>query len=239
MQPDPGTILEALSIREPVIGLYDAPDPAPFAPLVGPGDARACVFASWPQWRAGKTLHITRERHGCGVPHLLGVQVRSRDEMIGFLADEEGLRADRELMGLWLDAQTGYVPRHGNVLIGPLKPDQYEHLVSATFYVDADQLSVLCTGASYYSRPDDPPPVIAPFGSGCGQLAAVFDDLEVAQAAIGATDQAMRRYLPPELLAFTVTRAMFERLCAWADDGRSSLHNRFLRRLMEARGGRL
>ena len=47
MQPDPTTILETLSIREPLIGLYDAPDPAPFAPLVEPGAPRACVFASF------------------------------------------------------------------------------------------------------------------------------------------------------------------------------------------------
>ena len=36
MQPDPTTIVETLSISEPLIGLYDAPDSASFAPLVEP-----------------------------------------------------------------------------------------------------------------------------------------------------------------------------------------------------------
>lgn len=239
MQPDPATILETLSISEPLIGLYDAPDPAPFAPLVEPAGPRACVFASRSQWLAGKSLHITKEKHGCGAPHLLGVQTRTRKEMVEFLVGEEGLRATGELMELWLDAQPGYHPHHEHVLLGPTKADQYEHLLSVSFYVDADQLSVLCTGASYYSRPEDPAPVIAPFSSGCGQLASVFRDLDAAQAAIGATDQAMRQHLPKDLLAFTVTKAMFERLCAWAEDGKSSLHNNFLRRLLKARGGSL
>ena len=66
MQSDPTTILQTLSIREPVIGFYDAPDPAPFTPLVEPATARECVFASYGAWRDGKTLHITEEKHGCG-----------------------------------------------------------------------------------------------------------------------------------------------------------------------------
>jgi hypothetical protein len=236
MQPDPTAILEKLNIREPVIGLYDAPDPAAFAPLVEPGGPRECVFASYPRWREGKTLHITAEKHGCGAPQLLDVQTRSREDMIAFLCDKEGLRASPDLMGEWLDGGAAFRPRHGHVLIGPLKADQYEYLRSLTFYVNADQLAVLVTGASYYSHRDDPP-VTAPFSSGCGQLAAVIDDLDAPRAVIGATDQAMRQHLEPGLLAFTVTRPMFELLCRWADDPRSSLHNAFLQRTLDARGG--
>jgi len=102
--------------------------------------------------------------------------------------------------------------------------------------VNPDQLAVLVTGASYYSRPDDPP-VMAPFGSGCSQLVAAIGDLDAPRAIVGATDQAMRKHLDPGLLAFTVTRPMFERLCRWADDPGSSLHNAFLAETMAARGG--
>ena len=150
MQPDPSTILAALNIREPVVGLYDARDPAAFAPLVEPRTQRQCVFA--------------------------------------------------------------------------------------TFYVNADQLAVLVTGASYFSGPHDPP-VTAPFSSGCGQLAAAIGDLDEPRAVIGATDQAMRQHLDPGLLAFTATKPMFESLCRWADDPKSSLHNNFLKRTIKARGG--
>jgi hypothetical protein len=236
MQPDPTAILATLSIDEPLIGLYHAPDATPFAPLVEPAAVRECVFASYPHWREGKTLHITKEKHGCGAPQLLGLQSRSREQMVKFLVDEEGLRASHELMELWLDAAPGHEPRHAHVLIGPLKADQYDYLRSVTFYVNADQLAVLVTGSSYYRRPDEPP-VLAPFSSGCGQLASVFADLEAPQAVIGATDQAMRKHLAPGLLAFTVTKPMFELLCRWADDPASSLHNTFLKEVIAARGG--
>jgi hypothetical protein len=236
VQPDPSTILTSLNIREPLIGLYDAPDPAPFAPLIEPADEEECVFASFGAWREGRTLHISAQKHGCGAPHLLGLEDWSRAEAIEFLRGEEGLRASDELMGEWLDAAPGYKPHHEHVLIGPLRAGQYDYLRSATFYVNPDQLAVLVTGASYFSGPGDPP-VTAPFSSGCGQLAAAIGDLETPRAVIGATDQAMRQHLSADLLAFTATKPMFELLCRWAKDPRSSLHNNFLKRTLEARGG--
>ena len=238
MPPDPFRILEALSISEPVIGFYDAPDPAAFAPLVEPAAPRQCIFAAFERWREGKTLHLTREKHGCGSMHTLGVPTRTREELVDFLVGEEGLRASRELMEQWLDSAPGYQPRYDHVLIGPLHPDLYEYARSLTFWVNPDQLSVLIAGASYFSGPGEPP-VAAVFGSGCGQLASVVGDLEAPRAIVGATDQAMRQHVPPHLLAFTATRPMFELLCRWADDPASSLHNRFLSRLLKARGGSL
>jgi Uncharacterised ArCR, COG2043 len=238
VQPDVSPILEKLSITEPLIGFYDAPDAAPFAPLTVP-KGRQCVFKSLSDWRKGTTLHLTEEKHGCGAMHLLGLEERSREELVEFLCDEEGLKASHELMDLWLDSAPRYHPRHEHLLIGPVRPEQYDHLRSVTFYVNPDQLSVLTAGAIYYSHPDDVTPLIARFGSGCMQLAALFDDLDAPQALIGALDQAARGDLDRCTLAFTVTKPMFELLCRWAADPRSSLHNRFLDTLLRARGGSL
>lgn len=238
MQPDPAKILDRLSITEPLIGFYDAPDPAPFKPLVEPG-SRQCIFASVKKWREGKTLHLTKDKHGCGNGHLFGEEPMSREEMVKFLCDEEGLRATHELMELWLDSAESYRPIHDHLLFGPLRPDQYEHLRTVTFYVNADQLAVLCMGATYYSRPGDLEPVLSRFGSGCMQLTTLFDDLDAPQALIGSTDHSLRKYLEPWMIAFTVTRPMFELLCGWADDPRSSLHSEFTKSLVKARGGSL
>jgi hypothetical protein len=41
------------------------------------------------------------------------------------------------------------------------------------------------------------------------QLVRLFGALDIPQAVTGATDIAMRQYLPPDILAFTVTKAMF------------------------------
>ena len=237
-QPDLTPILDRLAFSEPVIGFYDAPDPAPFAPLVEPR-GRECVFNSFKAWRRGKTLHLTREKHGCGAGHLLGVDVRPRQEMIDFLWGEEGLRATPELMGEWLDSAPKYRPSHDHLLFGPLKPEQYEYLRTATFYVNPDQLSVLAVGAAYCHRPADPEPLVSRFGSGCMQLTALFDDLGIPQALIGSTDHAARGCLEPWMLAFTVTKTMLEQLSWWGADPRSSLHSRFMASLVRARGGSL
>jgi hypothetical protein len=63
----------------------------------------------------------------------------------------------------------------------------------------------------------------------------VLGDLGRPQAVLGATDIAMRQHLPPDILAFSVTIPMFERLCALAADPKSFLHRPFWKRLTAAR----
>jgi hypothetical protein len=240
--PDPSALLAALGSTLTPIGLYDAPDPAPFAPLVEPKRAArrgACVFDFFRRWQAGETLHLTREAFGCGGAGraLLGVQTRSREDFITFLCDDEGLRASRELMAGWIDKSPVYVMRHEHLLIGPLRPAQRAALRAVTFWVNPDQLSVLLLGAYYDHAWGDPPPVTAPFGSGCMQLVATFDDLDRPQAAITATDMAARDQLPRDVLGFTVTVPMFARLCAL--DESSFLGKGFIAGLRAARGGSL
>lgn len=237
MQPDPATLIAKLRLAAPIIGLYDAPDPQAFAPLVEPA-GRACVFAFRERWLKGETLHLTRERYGCGgcARQFFGVETRSREAFIEFLVGDEGLRASPELMEEWIDTSHPLPRRHEHVLLGPLRAGLHDHLLTATFLVDPDQLSLLCAAAAYHASVADPPPVIAPFSSGCGQLGPAFDALDVPQAMIGSTDLAMRRYLEPQTMCFTATRPMFERLCAAADDRASFFYKGFLRDLEKARG---
>jgi len=235
--PNPERLHNRLDIKLPLIGFYDAPDPSLFDPLVEP-DPRQCVFCFYKDWLAGKTLHLTRERYGCGgaASSLFGMQTRPRNEFIKFLADDEGLKASHFLMEKWIDARRHYHPENGHLFIGPLKENAWPYAKTVTFLVNPDQLSALAIGAQYHSAPDDPPPVIAPFGSGCSQLAP-FKDLSIPQASIGSTDIAMRQHLPADVIVFSVTRSMFRQLCEL--DERSFLYKPFLERLKEARGGKL
>ena len=243
VQPDPSFLLESLDIAVPPTGFYDAPDPGAFEPLVRPkgGTGRGpCVFAYFEKWRQGMTLHLPKDDFRCcggAARSLSRLQTRPRDEFLHFLAVEEGLKVSEELMGEWVDANPGYLQEHPHVLIGPLKPRLYDWLRTVTFWVNADQMSTLTLGAQYHAKLSDPPPVIARFGAGCGQMVSVFDDLSAAQAQIGTTDIAMREWVPPDLLALTVTRPLFERLCGF--DETSYLGKPFLQRLKKARGGRL
>jgi hypothetical protein len=237
VNPDPEKLLEILGIGIPLVGFYDAPETSPFRPLVTPGSGeRRCVFACYEDWLDGATLHITRENYGCGGAGraLCDVTTRSREDFVKFLVDDEGLKASHALMNQWLDTGQVYRQTHPNLLIGPLREEQYAYLRTVTFYVNPDQLGALTLGAQYYSAPGDPAPVIAPFGSGCSQLVSLFGDLDIPQAVIGATDIAMRKHLPADIVAFTVTKPMFERLCAL--DERSFLYKPFWRNLQRARG---
>lgn len=46
MQADPTNLVEIIDLTVPLIGLYDAPEPELFQPLVRPKPGvRACVFA--------------------------------------------------------------------------------------------------------------------------------------------------------------------------------------------------
>ncbi len=234
IQPDPKHLNKKLDLFIPLIGFYDAPAPLPFEPLVtpNPGD---CVFAFYEKWIQGTTLHITKEHYGCGGAGrwMCGVETRSRKEFVKFLVDDEGLKGSHELMEKWIDAGRPYRSSYHHIFIGPIKEDQWEYAKSITFFVNPDQLSALMIGAQYHSAPEDPPPVIAPFGSGC-MLLLPFEDLTIPQASLGSTDIAMRRHLPPHILAFTVTKPMFRQLCEL--DERSFLYKDFLKRLRKSRG---
>ena len=178
---------------------------------------------------------LTRENFGCAgcKQWLFNIASRSREDFVKFLVDEEGLKATHELMHQWLDNHQGYEPEYPNVFIGPLIKSPSNYLKTITFYVNPDQLSLLITGAQYSHTPGDYPPVIAPFGSGCMQLVYLFADSNRPQALIGGTDIAMRQYLPSDIVAFTVTKPMFEQLCAL--DEQSFLYKPFWERLQKAR----
>ena len=240
--PDSSRLLRELDLRTPVIGLYDAPDPEAFAPLVSPpkGPGRGpCLFDYYKRWVAGETLHLTAEAFGCGGcgRSLFGVQVRERDDFIDFLWKDEGLRASRELMADWVDNAPTYHPEHANVLVGPLKPELAGYLKSVTFWVNADQLCVLQHGAYHHHAWGEPDPVSVPFGSGCSELVVQFPDLSRAHAMTAAPTSpcatACRRACSPSASRCRCTSGS-------ARLGNDSYFGKgFLARLRKARGGSL
>jgi hypothetical protein len=237
--PNPSELLSRLGITVPLIGFYDAPDIEPFEPLIKPAEGkRPCIFAFYKPWLNGKTLYLRANSLCGGAGHwLFGQDTIPRDEFVKFLVDEEGLKASYLQMNQWLDSSKRYNPEHLNLFIGPLKESQYKYLKSVTFFVNPDQLSALILGANYQSSPSDPPAVIAPFGSACMQILPLFNDFEIPRAIIGSTDIAMRRYLPANILAFSVTTTMFEKLCSLSE--RSFLYRPFWNRLVKHRQLRL
>ena len=234
MNPDPTKLLEATGIESPPIGLYDVSDPTPFEPFAEPTH---CQFACYEDWLRGESVRIARGAAACqgGGYWVGGVEFTAREDFARTLSTRDGSKSSDELMYQWLENQAPYVMENEYVVIGPLRDDQYEHLKTVTFYVNPDQLSLLLIGAEYHNASVEDHPVTISFGSGCGQMAALFGDLETetAKAVIGATDIGMREHLPPDILAFTVNRPMFRQLCELDED--SFLYKRFWERLRRAR----
>ncbi|MDX9954155.1 MAG: DUF169 domain-containing protein [Anaerolineae bacterium] len=230
--PNPTELLRIAGIGTPLIGFYDVPEPEPFAPFASP---QHCIFPAYPAWQKGESVLITKEAFSCGGAGywLCGVESRSREQFVDFLYAKEGLKASRELMQQWLEEHPPYQQQYPTIVIGPLRKDQYRHLRTVTFFVNPDQLSLLATAAEYHHAARECTPVLTRFGSGCSQLAALFDDLDAPQALIGALDIAMRQHLPPDILAFTVTKSMFEQLCEVTDD--SFFYKPFWKRLQRTR----
>jgi hypothetical protein len=234
MKPDPTKLLEIAGIKTPLIGFYDVSDPKPFEPFCTP---KRCIFSGYENWAKGESIYISEGNCSCrgGGYWIGGVEFTTRDNFAKGLNEREGFKSSCELMKKWLENLNPYMIENGYVVIGPLKDDQYEHLKTVTFYVNPDQLSLLLLGAEYNNASINNNPAITAFGSGCGQLAALFGDFDtdIPKAIIGATDIAMREHLPPDILALTVNKPMYRQLCEL--DENSFLYKSFWKRLRKAR----
>jgi len=245
MQPDPTKLIEIAGLKNPPIGFYDVSDPKPFEPFVKP---KRCFFSGYENLLKGDSVCISINESSCQgggywvggvvpgwVVKSMGPDSDPREIFASGLNQREGFKSSDELMVQWLENLKPYMIENGYVVIGPLKDDQYEHLRTVTFYVNPDQLSFLLLGAEYNNASVNDNPVTAAFGSGCGQMAALFGDLDedIPKAVIGATDIAMREHLPPDILAFSVNKPMYKQLCEL--DENSFLYKHFWKRLRKAR----
>ncbi|THB68334.1 MAG: hypothetical protein D6E12_06745 [Desulfovibrio sp.] len=235
MSAFPKLLVETANIVTPLVGLYDAPDPTLFEPVAQlKPDRWACVFMFYKRWLKGHTLHLTPDNFGCpgAGTYLFNLPVRSREEYIDFLHGHEGLKADRLRMAEWIDQCPRFSPRHGSIFLGPVREEAAPYLKTVTFFVNPDQLSLLITAVWHGQGALAPPRLEAPFASGCGLMGPWFDQ-EQPLALLGATDIAMRKYLPRDILAVTVNPAMYMELCGL--DESSFLGKRFWRELDASR----
>ncbi|GAF02745.1 DUF169 domain-containing protein [Saccharicrinis fermentans] len=233
---DAAYITDKLGIDLPLIAVYDAPHDASFERVIVPvAHRRTCIFAYFNAWMRGQTLMLTSANCGCKDCSywLLGKENRSRKDLIELLVGEEGVKCSDEIAAAWLNATPHYRPKHTCLYIGFLKNAMIEYLKTVTFFVTPDQLSALVVAANYHVGSQQVSPVEIPFGSGCMQLLAPASALEKPKAVLGASDLAMRKYLPDNVMAFTVNGKMFEILCSIDDN--SFLNKAYLRELMEFR----
>lgn len=229
-------LLEQLDYNEPLITVCETVDPERYSPITKPLPGRhACCFSYYREWLRGSSLVLSADNHGCGGSGTwcFGIPRPDREGFIRFLAEDEGLKDSRDKMGAWIDSQKPFCPQSPFLIIGPYRPDHPDPFITLSFIVNADQLSLLTIAVHYHAHPHDPPPLTAPFGSGCMQILSLAAQPVHPSAVIGATDIAMRQFLPADKLLFTVNPSMAERLARL--DKNSFLGKPFHERLKKAR----
>jgi hypothetical protein len=214
-------LIARLRLTTPLIGVYDARPSAAFEPLVATEGA-SCCFAYYRRWLDGETLVLSPGGAGCqGAYRALGLEKGYPAYMAHFLTDGvgapkgEGLKASPDLAQAFLDRAKPPEVTSGSVLIGPLRLDQWDALRSVTFFVDPDRLGGVMTLAGYWSPGDV---VAAPFGSGCSLLWRALTEEGKDRAVLGATDIAMRKHLPPDVLTLSVTPRRFAEMVSFPDE---------------------
>jgi hypothetical protein len=237
-------LTKCLRLSTPLIAIFDCPPSPEFEPLVR-ARGRACLFAFYDRWLEGQTVvfeksesGFTDPRNGCnGAQIAFGLVREYPPFMSHFLTDGvgapmgEGLKARAELAQEFIDRAVSPYPSGDTVLAGPLRLSAWEHVRSVTFLVDPDRLAALMTLATYWTTEQNT--ICAPFSSGCGLLWRELDNQGEDRAVIGCTDIAMRRYLPPEILGFTVTPQRFEKMLTFPDD--AFLNRDWWNELMDSR----
>lgn len=232
-----GRLMHKLRLTTPLLAVYDTAPSDAFAPLFEP-EGDDCCFSYYDRWVAGETLVLKKGGTGCkGAHRALGIEQESPSFLAHFLTDGvgapkgEGLRATPEIAQQFLDRAQPPVPEQGIILIGPLRLERWPVVRSVTFLVDPDRLAALTTLAGYWSADNV---VAAPFGSACSFLWKSFNEVQGAQAIIGGTDVAMRRYLPTAILTLTVAPAHFARMLTVPEN--SFLDHDWWNELMDVRG---
>jgi hypothetical protein len=204
---------DALGLEHTIVGLYDLPS---VDGIEGVIERRGCLFACFENWQQGESVHLSRARPGCpgSARWLCGAQAMPDETFLRLLVETEGLKPDSTSMLEFLAQQKPY-PMHGpHLLIGPLAEDRYAWLRTVTLFCTPDQLGALVNAIFYLSPPEVRSPLLPSYGPGCLQIGGIFPDLEQSWAVISSTDIAMRIHLPPNLLSVSVTRPLFEGLCA-------------------------
>jgi len=219
-------IAEEIKLRfEPVAVIFtnEKPDGA----LQFKEGGRGCAIAMFTAAARGKTVAIDRDTVGC-LGGIVGLGLGcAYDKVPGgidyFLStgrgagypEGEGYKKTPELAKDLVDHfPITDIPYKYVVFkpLGDVDPGR-ETPMAVGFYVTPDQLSALVVLANYGAAGNEN--VIAPFAAGCSQVCLIpyRESLsEHPRAVIGVTDISARPFVDPDVLAFTVPFAMFQRM---------------------------
>lgn len=174
-----------------------------------------CLFAQLSKVHHGECLAFDAENIGCwgALRNLFGGPYQE-DITVNLLVNIEKFKCDREQTNLMHQINPLAQPTGKYVIFKPIdKLKKENNPLIYCIFAKPDVISALHTLSCFDNTRIDN--VITPFGSGCEQmLTFAFDEArkENPRAILGGMDTAMRTCVKSDLLTFSVSATMFERM---------------------------
>ncbi|NOX33580.1 MAG: DUF169 domain-containing protein [Deltaproteobacteria bacterium] len=200
----------------PAMGWYFSNE-QPSSALVFEKGKWACMFQYMEQITAGKQLCFSSQLSGCsGAACYLGFKTPSQ-QAGGFLAEKEKFKKCIEY-GEAFYREIQAIKAKNNYLILSRIQDVPENtnIEVVNLWVSAMALTGLVTLANYDSPTNNN--VLIPFASGCQSMWTMPYKEKLNQnpkAVVGSMDPAMREYLSPQVLLFSLPSERFVKLAGY------------------------
>lgn len=200
-----------LPLELPAMGWYFAEELPPNANLSTMRGRQGCMFASIDKLFKGDNLCFSFENTGCyGASCYLGFTRPAKDAG-AFLSASEGFKKNKAFAQAFYKDIQARTPKKKNMVIESLDNiDDNRSIEVINLWVKPIHLSGLITLANY-DRPDNDN-VLFPFSSGCQSIWTIPYKEKVKskpKSVVGCIDPAIRKYLPDDILSFSVSTERF------------------------------
>ena len=196
--------------------LYFAADP-PEGAIVPRPDAWTCMYALMNKVQKGRPASFSAAAPGCaGAICYFGFKNLPILPAAVYLSGKERLKKNAGLAAAFYNEVQPVPAGAANLVFQRLDsvPDETEIEV-VNLWVDATSLSKLHALANYDRATNDN--VLMPFSSGCQSVWTLpykEKNKELPRAVVGSLDPTVRRFLPPEVVSFSVVAERFLEMCA-------------------------
>lgn len=203
-------LLQHVSVRMPATG-WSLAHKAPARAIIPDENTRTCMFSYINRVARGEAVCFSFENTGCsGASSYLGFKNPSRDAG-KFLAQKERFKKDTALGNAFYENVGARSAETEFVIWSTIdNTDDNLKIEVVNLWVDAVNLGGLVT-LSNYDRPNNDN-VRVPFASGCQGIWTIPYKEKYEQeskAIVGCMDPAMRKYLPSDVVSFSVAARRF------------------------------
>ncbi|MCK9419543.1 MAG: DUF169 domain-containing protein [Nitrospirae bacterium] len=203
-------LLRYLPVRMPTTG-WSFAHKAPACVVSPENRTWTCMFGYINRIVRGEPVCFSSENTGCsGASCYLGFKTPSKDAG-SFLAQKEKFKKDAALGNAFYEHIGAHASETKFIIWGTIdNSDEDAEIEVVNLWVDAVNLAGLVT-LSNYDRPNNDN-VSVPFASGCQSIWTIpykEKHAEESKGIVGCMDPAMRKYLPSDVVSFSVPTKRF------------------------------